>query len=136
MADFDDALNNILDNPAAMAQIAQLAQSLTDGNSAQNSQGGAVQGDAKSSPQGGPVQGNPAPEIQDGPVPPLLDSPLLPLIREFGKQRDSNARRLLYALRPYLRPARQEKIERALQLARLYQIAKQFLKKRGGTGNV
>ena len=123
MADFDETLNNILDNPAAMARIARLAQSLTEGNSAQNSQSGSV-------------QGSPAPEIQDGPVPPLLDSPLLPLIREFGKQRDSNARRLLYALRPYLRPARQEKIERALQLARLYQIAKQFLKKRGGTGNV
>ena len=50
---------------------------------------------------------------------------LLPLVQEMG--RDSNARRLLYALRPYLKEERQEKIERALQLARLFQIGRKFL---------
>ena len=44
-----------------------------------------------------------------------------------GGQQDSNARRLLYALRPYLKEERQEKIERALQLARLFQIGRKFL---------
>ena len=31
MAEFDDKLNSILSNPEAMAQIAQLAQSLSSG---------------------------------------------------------------------------------------------------------
>ena len=52
---------------------------------------------------------------------------LLPLIQELGGQRDSNARNLLYALRPYLRSDRQEKVERALQLARLFHLGKKFL---------
>ena len=50
-----------------------------------------------------------------------------PLIQELGGQRDSNARNLLYALRPYLKSDRQEKIERALQLARLFHLGKKFL---------
>ena len=44
-----------------------------------------------------------------------------------GGQTDSNARQLLYALRPYLREDRQDKVERALQLARLFHIGKKFL---------
>ena len=44
-----------------------------------------------------------------------------------GGQRDSNARALLYALRPFLKPERQEKVERALQLARLFHLGIKFL---------
>ena len=33
----------------------------------------------------------------------------------------------LYALRPYLKPERQEKVERALQLARLFHLGRKFL---------
>ena len=52
---------------------------------------------------------------------------LLPLLQELGGQQDSNARALLYALRPYLKPERQEKVERGLQLARLFHLGKKFL---------
>ena len=58
---------------------------------------------------------------------PKLLMRLLPLIQELGGQQDSNARNLLYALRPYLKPERQEKVERALQLARLFHLGKKFL---------
>ena len=58
---------------------------------------------------------------------PKLLMRLLPLVQELGGQRDSNACALLYALRPYLKPERQEKVERALQLARLFHIGKKFL---------
>ena len=40
---------------------------------------------------------------------------------------DERSRALLYALRPYLKPARQEKIERALQLARVVHVGKKFI---------
>jgi len=60
-----------------------------------------------------------------GGLDPKLLSRLLPLIQELGG--DSNARNLLYALRPYLRSDRQEKVERALQLARLFHLGKKFL---------
>ena len=121
MAEFDEKLNNILSNPEAMSQSMQLAQSL-----------------------GGPAASPPAQQPAQAPPPPsggggdLLSSlaggldaglltRLLPLIQELGGQRESNARNLLYALRPYLRSDRQEKVERALQLARLFHLGRKFL---------
>ena len=62
-----------------------------------------------------------------GGIDPKLMARLLPLIQELGSQQDSNARALLYALRPYLKEERQEKVERALQLARLFHLGKKFL---------
>lgn len=141
MAEFDDKLNSILSNPDAMSQIMQLAQSL----------GGGGQPAASSPPQPnapGPQQtsswGSPPPQapppppmggggdllsslLGGGGLDPGLLSRLLPLIQELGDQRESNARNLLYALRPYLRSDRQEKVERALQLARLFHLGKKFL---------
>lgn len=136
MAEFDEKLNSILSNPDAMSQIMQLAQSLGGGG-----------GDGAGTPPQQP--GTPPPT---GPQPPGWNAPpqpgasplgalsslaggldpglltrLLPLIQELGGQRDSNARNLLYALRPYLRADRQEKVERALQLARLFHLGKKFL---------
>ena len=124
MAEFDDKLNSILSNPDAMSQIMQLAQSL----------GG---GEAASAPSAPPPQPGPPPAagggdllsslMGGGGMDPKLLSRLLPLIQELGGQRDSNARNLLYALRPYLKSERQDKIERALQLARLFHLGKKFL---------
>ena len=62
-----------------------------------------------------------------GGLDPKLLMKLLPVIQELGSQQDSNARQLLYALRPYLNAERQEKVERALQLARLFHLGKKFL---------
>ena len=64
-----------------------------------------------------------------GSIDPKTITSLLPILRELGGDRDSNARRLLFALRPYLKPERQEKVERALQLARLFRVGKKFLLK-------
>ena len=132
MAEFDEKLNSILANPDAMAQIMQLAQSLSG-----DSQGPAVPHPlpTPAPPQQPPLQ-PPAQPPQwgadllsslAGGVDPTLLMKLMPLIQELGGQNDSNARQLLYALRPYLKPDRQEKIERALQLARLFHLGKKFL---------
>ncbi len=141
MAEFDDKLNSLLSNPDAMAQIMQMAQSLSGGGQEQAAPPSPPQ------PQQQPQQTAPSfswggQGQQTGPQPPqgtdLLSSltggmdpkvmlKLLPLIQELGGQQDSNARQLLYALRPYLKPERQDKIERALQLARLFHLGKKFL---------
>ena len=133
MAEFDEKLNSILSNPDAMSQIMQLAQSL----------GG---GEAASAPSAPPPQPGPPPAagggdllsslMGGGGMDPKLLSRLLPLIQELGGQRDSNARNLLYALRPYLRSDRQEKVERALQLARLFHLGRKFLAEWGGLRHV
>ena len=135
MAEFDEKLNSILSNPDAMAQIMQLAQSLSG-----DSQGPAPPPPAPAPPPQ-PAPRSPAPPPQGGAdllsslaggVDPTLLMKLMPLIQELGSQNDSNARQLLYALRPYLKPERQEKVERALQLARLFHLGKKFLAEWGG----
>ena len=125
LAEFDEKLNSILSNPDAMSQIMQLAQSLS---------GGQEQPSAPPSPPPPPTpsprQSAPAQDMLSslaGGLDPKLLTRLLPIIQELGSQQDSNARALLYALRPYLREDRQEKVERALQLARLFHLGKKFL---------
>ena len=129
MAEFDDKLNSILSNPDAMSQIMQLAQSLS----------GPGPGPPSPPPQPAPPPQQPAPPFSGGGdlfsslssltggMDPKLLTRLLPLVQELGGQRDSNARALLYALRPYLKEEKQNKVERALQLARLFHLGKKFL---------
>ena len=139
MAEFDDKLNSILSNPDAMSQIMQLAQSLGGDGGGQSA---APPPQGPPGPQQAPAWGPPPPQqtppsggggdllsslMGGGGLDPGLLSRLLPLIQELGGQRDSNARNLLYALRPYLRSDRQEKVERALQLAKLFHLGKKFL---------
>lgn len=121
MAEFDETLNRLLSNPDAMSQIMQLAQSLGGGETAP-----APQPAAPHPPPQGAGTGDLLSSLTGG-VDPSLLLKLMPLIRELGGQQDSNARQLLYALKPYLKADRQDKIERALQLARLFHVGKRFL---------
>ena len=121
MSEFDDKLNALLSDPDSMAQIMQLAQSLSGGG------GPAASASPPSPPPPPPpAGGDPLSSLLGGMDPKLLMR-LLPLIQELGRDSDSNARQLLTALRPYLRPERQDRVERALQLARLIHLGKQFL---------
>lgn len=134
MAEFDDKLNELLSNPDSMAQIMRLAQTLS------GETGGGETEPPQSPPQTrqasqdrhhqGPPPENGGGDLLSGltgGLDPKLLMRLLPLIQELGGQQDSNARALVYALRPYLKPERQEKVERALQLARLFHLGKKFL---------
>ncbi|MHA5221207.1 hypothetical protein [Dysosmobacter sp. Phy] len=134
MAEFDDKLNELLSNPDSMAQIMRLAQSLS------GETGGGETEPPQSPPQTrqasqdrhhqGPPPENGGGDLLSGltgGLDPKLLMRLLPLVQELGSQQDSNARTLVYALRPYLKPERQEKVERALQLARLFHLGKKFL---------
>lgn len=132
MAEFDDKLNSLLSNPDAMSQIMQLAQSLS----------GETASAAPPLAQPAPPPAQPASPSGTSPSgllsaltgggDPSLLMKLLPLIQELGSGQDSPARALLYALRPYLKPERQEKVERALQLARLFHAGRRLLAGREG----
>ena len=116
MAEFEDKLNAILSDPDSMAQIMQLAQSFT-----------------------APTTETADPQCEEsnffsslGGMDPGLISKLLPLLQEYGKGQNSDTARLLNALQPFLKEERQEKIHKALQLARMMQLAKVFFKTEGG----
>jgi len=130
MADFDEKLNSILSNPDAMAQIMQMAQALSGGEAVPSSSPPPQQQTSEpAQPSFQTNQANPPDFLSSltGGMDPKLLMKFLPLIQELGGQQNSHSRQLLYALRPYLKPERQDKVERAIQLAKLFHLGKKFL---------
>lgn len=120
MSDFDEKLNSILNDPGSMARIMELAQSLSGSQTAQK--GPAASFTPPSAPPP-PHPGNS--QAADGFDPQMLHR-FLPLIKEMQSQESSNASQLLLALRPYLKAEKQEKVGRAIQIARLIRMGKHF----------
>ena len=115
MSEMDEKLNTLLSDPGSMARIMQLAQQLS----------GTMGGAEKSTPE--PPPPPPAgPEDQTGGgtagfgglggLDPALLGKLLPLAQEYGRS-NSASMQLLNALRPFLKPEKQGKVERAAHLA-------------------
>lgn len=133
MSEFEEKLNAFLSNPDAMAQVMNLAQSLNLGG-----EGGAA-GGGDPPPGGDPSPAGPPPpegggvnlaglgELLGGIDPQLLQR-LLPLAGELAGSGGSDERmQLLYALRPFLKPERRDKVERAARAARLLSVGKKLL---------
>lgn len=113
MDDMDSKLNAMLNDPAAMARIIQMAQQLS---------GGAQPNTPPPPPPSGPPPG-------DG-FDPMLLAKFLPLLQDL-RQSNSQTTQLLYALRPFLKEEKQSKVERAAKLAHLICIGKRFLTEGG-----
>ena len=131
MSDFDDKLNALLSDPDRMAQIMQLAQTLSGGNTAEVPPPPAAESTAAPPPK--PPTDNFFSSLS-GSLDPKLLLRLMPLVQELDSENSSDARALLYALRPYLKQERQDRIERALQLAKLLRLGKKFFKEWEGSG--
>ena len=140
MSEFEEKLNALLSNPDAMAQVASLAQSLNLGGS--SGDGGSRQ------PQGGESPAPPSPPppsgVQSGlpgglgalsglgdllgQIDPKTIQRLLPLVSELTNNSASDQRmQLLYALQPFLKPERRDKVERAAKAAKLLHVGKKLL---------
>ena len=115
MGEFEEKLNAILSNPEAMAQVASLAQSL---------------GQQPQEPQPAQQPPSPAPESGFGLDPALLQK-MLPLLTELNDNKTSEREQLLYALRPFLKESRRNKIDQALRAARVLHLGKRFLGRLG-----
>ena len=123
MSELDEKLNALLSDPNSMAQVMQLAQQLS------GTFGGASQPASASPPPPPPPQQPSQPSFDAsflGGLDPKLIGRFLPLIQEYT-QSNSNTTQLLYALRPFLKAEKQDKIERAAKLARLIHLGKKFL---------
>ena len=128
MSELEDKLNSLLSNQDAMAQVMQLAQSLS-----QSGAGAADSGSAASPPppQSGAAAGNAMPSAGDlnamlSQLTGGLDPALLSL-SQMNRNESSETSALLYALQPFLRDKRRDKVARAAQLAKLIHLAKVFL---------
>ena len=138
MSEFEEKLNAILSNPDAMSQVMNLAQSLNLGGGGENPP--PQQGDSPAPPpgDGGPSGGGPS--LGDlgglgsllGQIDPAILQRLLPLAGELAGNGGNDERmQLLYALRPFLKPERRDKVERAAKTARLIHVGKKLLSTMG-----
>ena len=121
MAELDEKLNALLSDPNSMAQIMQMAQQLSatmGGGSASPSPPTAA------APPAAPTT-QPAPSLPGG-IDPQVVTRFLPLLQEYSRS-SSQTMQLLYALRPFLKESKQDKVERAARLARLIHLGKKFL---------
>ncbi len=124
MEDFEEKLNTILSSPETMGQIMALANSISG-----KPEGGAPAQEGSAQPQETPAQppqGGAAQQTGDmlsllqGLDPSML-AKLTALYREYVRGEDEKAA-LLTAMRPFLRPERQEKVEKALQITRISRV--------------
>ena len=133
MAEFEDKLNSILGNQAAMNQIMALARSLSGDQPAQET-APALEGppDGEEAPYV-PVAEEAAPDLSSvlGQIDPRMIQIGMDVIRQVQGTEDRNAA-LLNALRPFLREEKQCRLGRALQIARVTRLGRAGLGALGG----
>ena len=114
MEDMDSRLNALLSDPEAMGRIMALAQQLS--------------GESAAPPSPEPP---PPPQQEDDGFDPMLLLKFLPLLQELRQDNSSQSMQFLSAMRPFLKPERQPKVERAVKLAHLICVGKKFLTEGG-----
>ena len=127
MAQWEEQLNQILGNPQAMEQIMSLAQSLSGKQEEQASEQPAAE--PESEPADQPPAESDAPSLLsalDGLDPRLLRMGM-GLLSEYSAQDDKKTA-LLAALKPFLKPERQEKMDQAVRIARLTRVIRTALR--------
>ena len=130
MEGLEEKLQNILSDPNSMAQIMSMAQSL--GLSPQNEQ----------RPPSQPAEENfellqaaMGQQSDGGKMPDLQFLQSMMGVMQQAQRSDGKQEALLCALKPFLRPERREGIDRAMQLAKLSQLAGIALKNGGLMGS-
>ena len=132
MNEWEEKLNTLLSDPDAMSQVVNMAQAL----SAQMG-GSAPQGEGSTAPPPPPQNASPPPDAgnpfsQLGSIDPELLQRLIPVIKQMNRPESSETSAFLYALRPFLKPSRRDKVDRAVQLARMIHLAKTFFNSQEG----
>ena len=118
--DIGEMLRSVMSDPEQMAQIASVARSLMGGEEAQ-------------------AQAPPPPAAESGPPrtePPVPGADrLLSLLGKSlsGKGETARSAALLTTMRPYMKPEKQEKLDRAMQIARMARIAGTVMREFGGS---
>ena len=127
MAQLEEQLNQILGNPQAMEQIMSLAQSLSGKQEEKVSEQPSAESEAEPADQTPAESDTPSPlSALDGLDPRLLRMGM-GLLSEYSAQDDKKTA-LLAALKPFLKPERQEKMDQAVRIARLTRVIRTALR--------
>lgn len=126
MDGLEDKLQQILNDPQSMAQILSMAQSF-----------GLQPPEPSHAPDAPPKPGQPPKPPSPPPKPPQLDPRMLQTLTQLmqqAQQSDSKQEALICALKPFLAPERREKMDRAMQIARISHLAGFALRNYGPSG--
>lgn len=125
MSEFEDRINNILNDPAQMDKITNLAKTLMGGENSQPQSGPENGEKEKTDGLGGLAElaRSFMGDNDGGGIDPAVLGRISRLIRESGGQ-DDNKRALLQAMKPYLSEKRRNKMDKAMKIARLARIAR------------
>ena len=140
MSEWEEKLNTLLSDPDAMAQVMNIAQNLSQqmgqsgGSAPPPPPAGGAAGPAPSASPTPPPQGDPSSLL--GGIDPGMIAKLLPVLSQLNRPESGETAAFLRALRPFLKPERQDKVERAAQLARFIHLGKTLLLSEGGPRNV
>ena len=131
MAEFEDKLNSILGNQAAMNQIMALARSLSGEQPPP-----ALESPEEKAEEPTYVPGEGEAEQPDlsamlGQIDPKMLQVGMDVIRQIQSTEDRNTA-LLNALRPFLREEKQARLDRAIQIARMTKLIRAALGALGG----
>lgn len=125
MAQWEEQLNQILGDPQAMGQIMSLAQSLSGKQEERQEEPPDQAEGSEAAPP--PVEEEPSPLSALAGLDPKLLQMGMGLLSEYSAQDDKKTA-LLAALKPFLKPERQEKIDQAVRIARLTRVLRTALK--------
>lgn len=116
--DLGAMLESVLSDPGQMEKIAKIAQGLMGANGEKK-----TEGEEAELPESGGVLSSPA-----------SDSRLFSVLGKTfaGREQKSRSTALLMAMRPYMRPEKQEKLDRAVKIAQMVNIAGAVMKEYGG----
>lgn len=130
MAELEEKLESVLNNPEAMAQIMSLAQSLNLGGGPSQSGSAPESAPAPQSPPPAPS----APQRAEGglleglsALDPKLLSAAAGLFAQYQNGNDDKRVALLSALRPFVREERYAKLDKAIQIAKLSRVIRSAL---------
>ena len=127
MAQLEEQLNQILGNPQAMEQIMSLAQSLSGKQEEQASEQPPAEPESEPADQPPAESDTPSPLFALDGLDPRLLRMGMGLLSEYSAQDDKKTA-LLAALKPFLKPERQEKMDQAVRIARLTRVIRTALR--------
>ena len=137
MDHFEEKVQALLNSPDGVAQILNVARSLTGG--AEKSPAPEDASPAKSAPDVPAVSASSAPgdDILSvlGQVDPAVIQSVMGLVREY-QSTDDRRFHLLEALRPYIKSADAPHIDKAIQIMRLSRVIRRVFSSNSGGGNL
>jgi len=123
MGDFENKLNELLKSPESLEQIMNLARSLS---------GPEAEKDGKEEKQDAKKESSSSDSGLG--FDPQIMGMLGAALKEYSSASENDA--LISAIKPYLKKDRREKVEKALQIAKLAKVAKNVIPDIGGPNNV